>query len=105
MENKLYISWDNGEMTIDLVKFIENRNLNDIAFFGNKILKACNNKSEVFATCNHIINKIYDGDILLKPTLGTLTLSEALHFNLKEAKYIDKKLKKLKTKLDIYCKE
>ena len=103
MENKIYISWDNGEMTIDLAKFIERRNINDIKYLGNKILKICNNKSEVYRCCNEIIHKIYNGEILFKPTMGTLTLEEGLHFNLKEAKYIDKKCKRLQEQLDKYC--
>lgn len=57
------ISYKHGEMNIDIVKFLVNRNLNDIRYLCKNIIAISPNRLDIKNEICYTINAIKNGDI------------------------------------------
>lgn len=59
----LNIPYEHGEMNIDIIKFLVNRNLNDIRFLCKNIIAISPNRLDIKREICYIIEAIRNGDI------------------------------------------
>ena len=57
------IQYDHGEMNIDIVKFLVNRNLNDIRYLCKNIIAISHKRLDIKSEICYIIEAIRNGDI------------------------------------------
>lgn len=90
----LNIPYKHGEMNIDIVRFLVNRNLNDIRYLCKNIISISPNRLDIKNEICYTINAIKNGDIE-KPKL----------YNQKDNEQFEKKMGRMIEYLDKYIKE
>jgi len=88
------ISYQHGEMNIDIIKFLMNRNLNDIRYLCKNIIAISPDKLDIKNKICYTINAIRNGDIE-KPRF----------YKPKDNEQFVKKMNRMIEYLDKYIKE
>lgn len=88
------ISYKHGEMNIDIVKFLMNRNLNDIRYLCKNIIAISPDRLDIKNKICYTINAIRNGDIE-KPRFSKQ----------KDNEQFEKKMSRMIEYLDKYIKE
>lgn len=88
------ISYQHGEMNIDIVKFLMNRNLNDIRYLCKNIIAISPDRLDIKNKICYTIGAIRNGDIE-KPRF----------YKLKDKENFEKKMNRIIEYLDKYVKE
>lgn len=93
-EQMINISYQHGEMNIDIIKFLMNRNLNDIRYLCKNIIAISPDKLDIKNKICYTINAIRNGDIE-KPRF----------YKPKDNEQFVKKMNRMIEYLDKYIKE
>lgn len=88
------IPYKHGEMNIDIIKFLVNRNLNDIKYLCKNIIAISPKRLDIKNEICYTINAIKDGDI-----------ERPKFYNPKDNERFEKKMSRMIEYLDKYVKE
>lgn len=88
------ISYKHGEMNIDIVKFLVNRNLNDIRYLCKNIIAISPNRLDIKNEICYTIEVMRNGDI-----------ERPKFYNPKDNEQFEKKMDRMIEYLDKYIKE
>ena len=88
------MQYDHGEMSIDIVKFLVNRNLNDIRYLCKNIIAISHKRLDIKSEICYIIEAIRNGDI-----------ERPKFYNPKDNGQFEKRMDKMVEFLDKYIKE
>lgn len=88
------IPYNHGEMNIDIVKFLVNRNLNDIRYLCKNIIAISPNRLDIKNEICYTINAIKNGDI-----------ERPKFYNPKDIEQFENKMNKIVEYLNKYIKE
>ena len=92
--NMINIPYKHGEMNIDIVKFLVNRNLNDIRYLCKNIIAISPDRLDIKNKICYTINAIRNGDI-----------ERPKSYKPKDNEQFEKRMDKMIEYLDKYIKE
>lgn len=92
--NMINISYNHGEMNIDILKFLVNKNLNDIRYLCKNIIAISPKKLDIKNEICYTIEAIKNGDV-----------ERPRFYKLKDNEQFEKRMDKMIEFLDKYIKE